>query len=124
MRNVDLLDAPAIYRCASEGDPAALRIVNKASQGLARAIHWLVMGYDVEKVILGGGVSHEGQAFLMPILAELERMRSVSDLATILLPKNKVSLLPADMNVGTWGAIALAHEMLSQIYPSDVAVYS
>ena len=39
------------------------------------------MAYDVERVVLGGGVSHAGETFVRPIQRELDRMRAASALA-------------------------------------------
>lgn len=68
------------------------------------------MTYDVEKVVLGGGVSHDGDGFLKPILAELARLRAQSELAKIMLPDSKIALMPKTYNAGLWGAITLARQ--------------
>ena len=72
------------------------------------------MSYDVEKVVLGGGVTRSGQAFLDPILLELATLRAHSNLAELMLPDEKIMLLPAGYNAGAWGATILA-QRLSQI---------
>lgn len=51
------LTSADIYRQARQGNPTAQGIVIQTAQYLAQAIHWLVMAYDVEKVIIGGGVT-------------------------------------------------------------------
>ena len=102
------ITAEMVYRAASEGHEKAISIVRQVSHYLARAIQLLIMTYDVEKVVLGGGVTRSGPTFLDPILAELARLRSLSSLAAAMLEDEKVALLPADYNAGTWGAITLA----------------
>ena len=68
------------------------------------------MAYDVEKVVLGGGVTNAGSALLDPLLAELGSYRSQSSLATAMLPDDKISLLPAGYNAGAWGEIMMSVE--------------
>ncbi|MFZ1399719.1 MAG: ROK family protein [Candidatus Promineifilaceae bacterium] len=102
-----------VYRAAAEGDLAAQRVVRRVSQYLSQAIQWLIMTYDVEKIVLGGGVTRSGAAFLAPILAELATLRQQSPLADSLLPAAKLHLMPVDYNPGVWGAINLAKQPLS-----------
>ena len=70
-----------VYRAAASGDPLATEIADAVGRRLAWAVHLLVMTYDVERVVLGGGVSHAGETFMLPIQRELDRMRAASALA-------------------------------------------
>ena len=70
-----------VYRAAASGDPLATEIADAVGRRLAWAVHLLVMAYDVERVVLGGGVSHAGETFVLPIQRELDRMRAASALA-------------------------------------------
>ena len=72
------------------------------------------MTYDVEKIVLGGGVTHSGDAFLAPILGELARLRQQSTLAAELLRDEKLHLIPPDYNPGVWGAVHLANQMSTE----------
>ena len=72
------------------------------------AVHLLVMTYDVERVVLGGGVSHAGETFLRPIERELDRLRSTSELAREQLVPGIAQLLPPGADAGAWGAISIA----------------
>lgn len=108
LSGADPLNARAVFAAAAAGDVLARRVLQRASAFLARAIQWLVMSYDVDRVVLGGGVSHEGAAFLEPILDELAALRAQSPLADLLLKDEKIILLPGDFNPGLWGAITLA----------------
>lgn len=102
--------ARAVYAAAAAGDREAQRVVHHASSYYARAVQLLIMTYDVQKVVLGGGVSRAGAAFLQPILAALAQMRAESDLAREMLADEKVLLLAADYSAGAWGAILLAQQ--------------
>ena len=66
------------------------------------------MTYDVERVVLGGGVSHAGETFAHPIQRELDRLRAASALAREQLPADIVDLLPPGADAGAWGAVTIA----------------
>jgi glucokinase len=104
------IDAAAVYRAAAAGDALALEIVSRAGRALARAIHGLVMTYDVERVVLGGGVTGAGDGFLAPVLAELDSMRAASELAAEMLPPDIVAITPDGREAGAWGGVSVARE--------------
>ncbi|HEX8221264.1 MAG TPA: ROK family protein [Chloroflexia bacterium] len=108
LRNYTPVTAEAVYEAAGSGDRGALEITRTAGRYLALAIQQLVMAYDVECILLGGGVSHQGEAFLQPILRELERLRHDSALARELLQPDMVRLLPPEYGAGVWGGVVLA----------------
>ena len=100
--------AKDVYEAADRGEPTALSVVRRTSQFLARAIQLLIMLYDVEKVVLGGGVTGAGPSFLDPVLSALSHIREESSLAQEMLPENKVAMLSSGSDAPTWGAINLA----------------
>jgi glucokinase-like ROK family protein len=108
---VDAIDAAAVFRAAAAGDELAGEIVARAGRSLARAIHALVMTYDVERVVLGGGVSRAGDGFLAPIRAELEAMRASSELAAEMLPPDVVAISPDGPDTGAWGGVSIARTL-------------
>jgi glucokinase len=105
--------AVELYRAAAAGDPLALTIAEDAGRHVARAIHQLVMAYDVRRVVLGGGVAAAGATFLAPIERGLDRLRRTSELAREALPADIVHLLPPDAEAGAWGAVLLARACLA-----------
>jgi glucokinase len=102
--------AEEVYAAAAAGDPLGRQIADEVGRYVARAVHELVMAYDVEVVVLGGGVARAGDAFLDPILRALDRLRAASDLAREVLTPGVVHLLPSSAEAGTWGAVTLAAE--------------
>jgi glucokinase len=100
--------AKAVYDAAASGDPAAAELIDDVGRRLAWAIHTLVMTYDVQRVVVGGGVSHAGAPFEVPLRRELARLRAASDLAGELLPADIVDVLPPEAEAGAWGAVAVA----------------
>jgi glucokinase len=107
--------AREVYQRAADGDQAALDLVADVGRRLAWAVHLLVMAYDVERVVIGGGVTHAGPAFAAPIHAELARMRMASAAAAELLPAGVVEILPPEAEAGAWGAVAVARTAGSSI---------
>jgi glucokinase len=97
-----------VYRAAASGDPLATEIADAVGHRLAWAVHLLVMTYDVERVVLGGGVSHAGETFARPIQRELDRMRDASALAREQLSPEIVELRPPGADAGAWGAVVIA----------------
>ncbi len=104
------LTAKDVYAAAQSGDPEASKIVQRVSIFLGRAIQWLIMSYDVDKVVFGGGVASAGAAFLDPILDALSQLQAQSNLAKAMLGAEKLMLLPPDYNAGAWGAVYLAQK--------------
>jgi glucokinase len=99
-----------VFAAASNGNRDAQAIIERTSILLSRTIQWLIMAYDVEKVVIGGGVANAGDAFIRPILSEFTRLRRHSELTRMMLNDEKIMLLPPDFNAGTWGALHLARQ--------------
>jgi glucokinase len=100
--------AKEVYESAAAGEPGATDLVDDVARRLAWAIHTLVMAYDVQRVVVGGGVSHAGKPFEQRLRRELERLRAASDFAAELLPADVVDVLPPEAEPGAWGAVAVA----------------
>jgi glucokinase len=106
------LTAVDVYEAATAGDALAAGLVEEVGRQLAWAIHLLVMTYDVDRVVLGGGVSHAGETFMAPIQRELDRLRAASPIAGELLPNGVVEPLPVGADAGVLGAVAIAQQAL------------
>lgn len=124
LRMVEPLTARAVYDAARAGDPLALHLADRVGRALGRAILGLVLTYDLERVVLGGGVAAARWAFMDPILAELERSRARSALVAELLPVGSVQLMFPDNDAVAWGGVALARRRASELWstpPQDFA---
>lgn len=106
------LTAVDVFDHAAGGDPLAFEIVEAVGGWIARAVHELVMAFDVRRVALGGGVASAGETFLAPIDRGLDRLRDASPLARAALPPDVVAVLGAGAEVGPWGALILARSAL------------
>lgn len=108
------INAGHVYQAAQAGSESAQHVVQRVSDHLARTIQRLIMTYDVDKVLLGGGVSRAGDTFLQPILHELEQLKQNSPFAQEMLRADKIALIPAEYNAGVWGAIWMAQRAMQQ----------
>lgn len=108
LRRYPTLTAKEVYAAAAGGDAAAQAIVESAGAYLGRALQYLVMFYDVECIVLGGGVARAGETFLAPILREWERQRQASPLARTMLRPPMLQLVDPQRRIGTLGAVAVA----------------
>jgi glucokinase len=108
-----LAGAESVFAQHALGDPVASDVIESAGRAIAWGIHLLALAYDVERIVLGGGVSHAGEPFMAPIRRELDRYRAASPLAAEILPPDRVQLLPAGSDAGAWGAVTVARESLA-----------
>jgi glucokinase len=106
-----------VYTLADAGDPAARAVVERAAGFLARAVYLLVMAYDVERVVLGGGVTRAGAPFERPLRHALAALRADSSLAASMLSDEKIVVAPANFNAGVVGAVYLTAPGAAQ--PAD-----
>lgn len=106
-------DAEGVFAAAARGDETAREVIDRAGRAVAWGIHLLALSYDVERIVLGGGVSHAGEPFMAPIRRELDRLRAASPLAAEILSPDLVQLLPSGSDAGAWGAVIVAREALA-----------
>jgi glucokinase len=106
--------AEAVFAAAKAGDEVAIEVIDGTGRAIAWGIHLLALSYDVERIVVGGGVSHAGEPFMAPIRRELERFRAASPLAAEVLLPDLVQLLPAGADAGAWGAVTVARESLER----------
>jgi glucokinase len=105
--------AEGVFAAAAAGDDVALAVLETTGGAIAWGIHLLALAYDVERIVLGGGVSHAGEPFIAPIRRGLDRYRAVSPLAAEVLRPDLVELLPPGADAGAWGAVTIARDALA-----------
>ncbi|MEX2011511.1 MAG: ROK family protein [Chloroflexota bacterium] len=111
-RDRKVTGAEDVFAAAAAGDAVARDVIESTGRAIAWGIHLLALAYDVERIVIGGGVSHAGAAFMAPIRRELDRYRAASPLAAEILLPDLVQLLPAGADAGAWGAVTVARESL------------
>lgn len=100
--------ASSLFAAAAGGDKTASRLAEEVTAHLATAVHWLAAAYDVDTIVLGGGLAGAGQPLLDAVRYALVRTAGSSDLATRTLDPNRIRLSPPGGPHGARGAALLA----------------
>lgn len=106
--------AELVFAAAAAGDSVATGVIESTGRAVAWGIHLLALAYDLQHIVIGGGVSHAGEPFMAPVRREIERLRDASPLARELLAPGVVQLLPPGADAGAWGAVTVAREALAR----------
>ena len=97
----------ALFAAADRGDDKATLILRRAVEHLTRAVHILALTFDVDRIVIGGGVADVGASQLMDALRqELHRLQSRSPYTRALNLCDRIVLKPPEP-VGVIGAAAL-----------------
>ena len=107
------LAAESVFAAAAAGDDVATEVIEATGRAVAWGIHLLALAYDVERIVIGGGVSHAGEPFMAPIRRALDTLRSESPLTAEILRPDLVELLPPGADAGAWGAVTIARDALA-----------
>jgi predicted NBD/HSP70 family sugar kinase len=100
--------ASSLFAAAAGGDETASKLADEVTAHLATAIHWLAAAYDVDTIVLGGGLAGAGQPLLDAVRYALKTTAGSSDLATRTLDPNRIRLSPPGGPHGARGAALLA----------------
>ena len=100
--------ASDLFAAAASGDRTAKALADSVSACLAQAIHWLSAAYDVDTIVLGGGVAQAGEPLLDLLRYALVKTAGSSTLATRTLDPNRIRLSPNGDPHGARGAALLA----------------
>ncbi|GAA4355792.1 ROK family protein [Angustibacter luteus] len=119
----------SVWSAAAAGNAQAVEAVRTFGGGVAAAVRLLVLAWDVESVLLAGGVTEVGQPLLAAVRRELVAAEKQSPLLAAMRLSERVSLLPTQSPVAAVGAAVLARESLvsppvagSAVAASSVAV--
>ena len=99
--------AELLIRRANAGDATATATLDPIVDHLAKAIYLLAITYDVDCVVIGGGVADLGVLILDAITVGLQRLENRSEFVRSLQLTERVVLKPAGA-VGAIGAALLA----------------
>jgi glucokinase len=101
--------AAELAAAAASGDPAAARLLGDAGVALARGIAAAANVLDLDRVVIGGGVSRAGAVLFDPLRAALPRWTRLDFLAGL-------EVVPAQRpdEAGVLGAAALAADQVGR----------
>lgn len=103
--------APAeLFEAAAAGDVNAIRIKGAFAGAVAAAVRLLVLTCDVERVVIGGGVSALGAPLLQVVRSALTGQAAGSPFLRSMNLARRVELAPAGIPVAAIGASLLGTE--------------
>lgn len=97
-----------MFAAADGGDRAARALADRVCGGIAAAVRLLALTVDVDRILLGGGVSRAGAPLLRGVRAALAAQAQRSALVAALNLPARVTILPASGTAAMLGAAALA----------------
>jgi glucokinase len=99
--------ADGLFVAAATGDERAIDVLARVADHLAKAVYLLAITFDVDLIVIGGGVAEVGAPLADAIDAGLGRLESQSGFVRSLELRGRVQLKPSGP-IGAIGAAALA----------------
>ncbi|MFT5193650.1 MAG: glucokinase [Candidatus Promineifilaceae bacterium] len=104
----DVSNPADVFELADSGFGPAKRIINHFFHHLARALQWVALTFDIDHIVLGGGVTQASESFEDYLRCAVAQLREQSKVANLLLTDDKITILPKLHNPGLWGATYIA----------------
>ncbi|MBR2970663.1 MAG: ROK family protein [Clostridia bacterium] len=107
---IDNVDGAAVFAAAKQGDVSAKSVLSEYIRYLSIGVVNVCNIFRPQAVIIGGGISNQGEDLLAPLRAECERLNYGY------VGAHKPALLAAKLGAlsGMYGAIAFAKSKLSE----------
>ena len=93
-----------VFDAAEAGDPVAGALRADVARGVASAVRVLVLTSDVDRVVLGGGITALGDRLMADVAAQLSASAAASAFLRSLRLEERVELLPAGSPAAALGA--------------------
>jgi glucokinase len=115
------LNGIEFFNLVRKGDKICLEIFDKWINNISRLIANIIIHFDPEKVILGGGISSEGDFLLSPIQEKISKM-----LPSEFVGQTKIETAKCKNNAGILGAVynLLSTNNCKEIVDSEAISYS
>lgn len=98
------LPAVELFERAAAGDPAALAVQRTFFEGVATGVRLLVLTIDVDRVVIGGGLSALGEPLIQGVRAVLADWSAGSPFLASLNLSDRVQLIPVGFPAAAFGA--------------------
>lgn len=108
----DVSNPAELFTLAESGHEAAQGVLDRFFYHLARAIQWMALTFDIDQMVLGGGVTHVSDSFEPQLRSAVALLRERSKVANLLLADDKLTILPKFYNPGLWGATYLVQDLV------------
>ena len=96
-----------LFAAAAGGDPAAVAVRDGFAAAVASAVRLLILTCDVDRVVIGGGVSGVGAPLLRAVRDALAEQAARSPFLRSMAMADRVELAPQDVPVAAIGAALL-----------------
>jgi len=103
-----------VFDAADEGDPLAVELRDRLAYGVAAAVRVIVLGGDLDSVVLGGGITALGDRLLSRVVTELEGSAAASPFLASLRLTDRISLLPTGSPAAALGAAIIGASATEQ----------
>jgi glucokinase len=107
--NVDKIEAKTVIDCAKDGDDTAMKVFRRYVNYLCMALDGIIVFFDPEVIILGGGVSKAGNFLLNAVRERLKDYILFKD-----LPYSRVEIARLGANAGMIGAAMLGKKFVEE----------
>lgn len=102
--NLDNISAKTAFDAMREGDPTGIKVVNQYIRYLAEGIANMINIFQPSKIVIGGGISKEGENLLQPLR---EVVRELSFFGTGDIPQTRIVCAETGNDAGIIGAAML-----------------
>jgi len=99
--------AEMVFEAATQGDLVAQEILENVGTYLGLAIHGLIMSFDPQLIVLGGGVAQAGNPLLEAVRRALARQATESFVFREMFQPERIQLTVLGKDAGILGAAAL-----------------
>jgi glucokinase len=106
-KKIETLTSEMVFQAAEQGDPLAKETLDIIGSYVAFVLQFLILAYDPQLVVLGGGVPLTGNLFFEPVLKRLQKRAAESWVLAKALKPGLVQLTSLGENIGILGAAAL-----------------
>jgi glucokinase len=106
-KKVETITTEMVFEAADRGDPLAKETLDIIGSYIAFVLQFLILAYDPQLVVLGGGVPMTGNLFFEPVLKRLQKRAAESWVLAKALKPGLVQLTSLGENIGILGAAAL-----------------
>lgn len=102
-----------VFAAAKEGDSRATLLLSRAGEDLAFAMQFLLLAYDPQMIVLGGGVMESSDMVLPAMMRALERQAQESWIFASIFDPQRIKPSQIQADIGILGAAALARQQSS-----------
>ena len=112
-----------VFDAADAGDPQARAIRADIARGVASAVRVLVLTADVDRVVLGGGITALGDRLMTDVAAQLATSSEASPFMRSLRLQERVELLPPGSPAAALGAALVGDSIDPERNPAEALTH-